>query len=194
MKIVGIFGSCFFFVVLICFLSNSQQNKHRQEPLPVKTVLLWTEWFGDKSWDFFRQLNQGFGIELDDGSGRSCLMSTNRLLLNQSDAIIFHGRDLNLDDLPKNRQINRQKWVFFSMEPPTMTFEDSPWSWSALETRRVAFNWTISYSQKATVRFPYGRFLLREDKSTMMAPKSREMLRKFSKRPKDAIWIVSHCE
>ena len=75
------------------------------------------------------------------------------------DAIIFHARDLDLQDLPKSRN-PRQNYIMFIEESPVMDsypamevlgFESPPY-------KKLAnfFNWTMSYRRDSDFVIPYG--------------------------------------
>ena len=81
----------------------------------------------------------------------NCEITTDKSRLMQSDAIVFHGRDLPKGkDMPKQRTA-KQRWVFFSHESPYH---------SKLVTREYndMFNWTMTYERRADIFEPYGYY------------------------------------
>ena len=84
-----------------------------------------------------------------------CLTTTDRRLLNQSDIILFHARDLDPDDLPPAGWRNpRQHFIFFNYESPVHT---------DLAKLRLHFNHyfnrTMTYRRDSDIvsLHPYGR-------------------------------------
>lgn len=96
-------------------------------PSSYKIILYWTKYF---QWnDFgvgtgrtpFVKAQCGDGQEEETGSS-SCLTTTDRGLLNRSDAILFHARDLDPDDLPPpSWRRPHQNFIFFNYESPVHT-------------------------------------------------------------------------
>ena len=97
--------------------------------VPKKTILLWTPFFGKK--DYVK-----FSDYYCDVS--NCLFSSNRDLLNVSDAVVFHMRDVNLKDLPSLRTPD-QRWVLLHHEAPPHSPKDTVIGLDHL------INWTITY-------------------------------------------------
>lgn len=78
-----------------------------------------------------------------------CIISDDKNLLPQSDAVIFHGRDMP-DVLPTLRSTN-QRWVYFVQENPHYT-SPKPSEYNGV------FNWTMTYKRSSDVWFPYGGY------------------------------------
>ncbi|EFX64165.1 hypothetical protein DAPPUDRAFT_15329, partial [Daphnia pulex] len=73
-------------------------------------ILFWTPFFGVKDY--------GFGIGRDAFTKakcpvNNCMTTTDRNLVNQSDAIIFHPFDVNVKDLPTYRTAHQRYILFF---------------------------------------------------------------------------------
>lgn len=112
----------------------------RRRDQSVKRVLLWTSFHG--RWDYFPE-------EVVISGGRSCVKSTDRSDVNQSDAVIIHSLNLRqgVNDLPKFR-LPFQRWVFFVM--------DSPHSNSInVGAFQGVFNWTATYRRDADFMASY---------------------------------------
>ena len=158
------------------------------ENYSMKIVLLWTPFFGP--WQkHFENLN-GDTIILDNDCNRQCHFTTDRSKLVKSNAVIFHGRDINLEDLPQKR-LHFQYWIYFILESP-LNANNAEAFHEALH-----FNWTMSYSGKSDIFTPYGSMRIKpnvplETKQKLKA-KIEFFIDGFSSRPKDAIFITSHC-
>ncbi|XP_062830623.1 alpha-(1,3)-fucosyltransferase 4 [Anolis carolinensis] len=111
-----------------------------EEPPPVK-VLLWWEPFG-------RQ--RGLGGCEERFHIRRCHLTTDRSLLLEAHAVLFHHRDLvlhGLDLLPTSR-LPAQRWVWMNFESPSHSHH--------LQDLGGLFNWTMSYKVDSDVFVPYG--------------------------------------
>jgi len=79
-----------------------------------KIVLFWTKYHGSPSFDF------GLGSRPFEQAGckySNCKTTTDRLLLNESHALIFHSGNLNESDIPSFRY-DHQKWIFYTFTSP----------------------------------------------------------------------------
>ncbi|XP_046642714.1 alpha-(1,3)-fucosyltransferase C-like [Daphnia pulicaria] len=130
-------------------------SQHQQPSI----ILYWTKFFGTNDFEV------GLGskpfasctIGADDVNASSCcLTTTDRGLLNDSDAVIFHGRDLHVEDLPPpGWRRPHQMFVFFLLESPVHTdleFLQRP-------VFRNYFNRTMTYRRDSDVveLHAYGR-------------------------------------
>mmetsp|Transcript_41046 Transcript_41046/g.80519 ORF Transcript_41046/g.80519 Transcript_41046/m.80519 type:complete len:484 (-) Transcript_41046:89-1540(-) len=88
---------------------------------PQFVVLHWTKWFGR---DFFLSDTKDQVITSCDGrSGPfTCVETSNRSLLANASVTLFHGRDVNLYDVPDKKAVNHHgakiPWVYWSAENP----------------------------------------------------------------------------
>lgn len=99
-----------------------------------KIILYWTKYFDTD--DFYI----GYGtkpFEQCSNFTSSCITTNDRSLLDHSDAVIFHIRDLDVADMPLRRLPN-QRWIFFLLESPLHT----P---NILHNLGNVFNWTMTY-------------------------------------------------
>lgn len=78
-----------------------------------------------------------------------CIISDDKELLRDSDAVIFHGRDMPRV-LPTERSSN-QRWVYFVQENPHYTSPE-PSKYNGV------FNWTMTYKRSSDVWVPYGSY------------------------------------
>ena len=112
-------------------------------------ILFWTTYFSSKN--VIGDATQGFNFGQSDWDGsepfrrcenpmaQRCHLINNRSMLQQSDAIMFHIRDLHFDDMPSFRS-PQQRWIFYLLESPIHTernLENIP--------QRLQFNWTMTY-------------------------------------------------
>ena len=81
-------------------------------------------------------------FEMCPASANRCRLTNNRSLIEQSDAIIFHIRDLNVaSDMPTFRSA-QQRWVFYIVESPPHTFQEETLKYLP---QHYWFNWTFTY-------------------------------------------------
>lgn len=107
-----------------------------------KLILLWTPFFD--YWNYLPQAN------FDQCSRcRNCLITTDKSKLLESDAVIFHARDMDVTRLPPFRLPN-QRWVFYCLESPP--YSDFP----GLQHTQHMFNWTMTYRSDSDIPAPYG--------------------------------------
>jgi hypothetical protein len=99
--------------------------------------------------------------------------------LNISDAVLFHWRDINTDDLPLYNS-TLQKWVLFNMESPNYTPIDK------ILPLNKHIDWTMTYRMDSDIYTPYGR--IKKCVNNKWRPKY-----KFKNKKKSIAWIVSHC-
>lgn len=113
----------------------------------MKTILLWNTFFGDKNFYF------GEGDIFRDCPVDTCKIFNDRKHMNVEDydAILFHGNDLNIYDVPQWRK-PKQLYVYVNLESPanravssdfdsdyfnlTMTYRldsDIPWTYASIE-------------------------------------------------------------
>ena len=78
-----------------------------------------------------------------------CRISDDKSSLLQSDAVIFHGRDMP-ETMPTRRTTN-QRWVYFIQENPHYTSPE-PLKYNGM------FNWTMTYKRSSDVWAPYGTY------------------------------------
>lgn len=137
-----------------------------------KRILTWTPFFGEVHYIPPAMLSTC-------GPMPPCIVSANRSMLNESDLVIFHQRDIDADDLPLERP-QGQRWALLNHEAPPHT----PRVPSQVEG---AFNWTVTY---------------REDSDVILRPKLAQLdfLGKMSmpqnwwvNKTRHVVWFVSNC-
>ena len=148
-------------------------DPHQEKKKP-KTILLWNSFWGVKGWEVglgsapFHRLNCPV---------RSCEITQDRSLLNQSDAVLFHIHELEGD--PPQKYPN-QRWVFFQMESPGYSHNYLFRQWKAM------FNWTMTYRLDSDIPLYYGYI---HTKKKIKKRRSRRIPRKS----KLVAWMVSNC-
>ncbi|CAG7724057.1 unnamed protein product [Allacma fusca] len=181
-------------------VTNIHQNHKPKEDIPpelptsqparLKRILFWTPFFGDTSL-------KDYGITNGEDSQHlfcpyKCEFTANKELLNSSDAVLFHSRDLQATDkqgplrplrVPETRIWN-QHWIFYDFESPAHT--PAP-----LEAFNNFFNHTLSYRLTSGIYIPYRRLLPR---SLEEINKRGDVPKTIQKKRKLIAWIVSNCE
>ncbi|GFY63619.1 alpha-(1,3)-fucosyltransferase C [Trichonephila inaurata madagascariensis] len=140
-----------------------------------KLILLWTPFFG--YWGYFPSEN------FQHCDCRNCEVTTDRSRLSESDAVIFHARDMSLSDLPSIRYPH-QRWVFYCLESPP--YSDFP----GLQHMKNMFNWTMTYRTNSDIVTQYGTI------KRNLPPRKVDMqslLSSFTNKTKSVVWMSSHC-
>ncbi|XP_015930801.2 alpha-(1,3)-fucosyltransferase C [Parasteatoda tepidariorum] len=141
-----------------------------------KVILLWTPFF--QEWDYLLQKRIN-----DCQRCRNCLITRDRTKLGESDAVVFHARDMSLSDLPTIRYPH-QRWIFFCLESPP--YSDFP----GMEHMVNMFNWTMTYRSDSDIISQYGKFI-RVRPSKKLDLQSLQWA--FSNKTKSVVWMSSHC-
>ena len=120
-------------------------------PIGEKQILLWTTFF---QWEDFRF---GLGRESFVAAGcryTNCMTTTDKSLVNQSDAVIFHPNDFKPTDLPKHR-LAHQRYVFLYYEVIAIE-RDRLYIFS--HPSKNYFNWTMTHRRDSDIlsTHPYG--------------------------------------
>ncbi|XP_034935390.1 alpha-(1,3)-fucosyltransferase C-like [Chelonus insularis] len=178
-------------------------------PLPqglndsTKLVLFWNTMFGDETFYFGRGDVFENCPNIPKGS---CYATHNRYAANVEnfDAILFHGNELDIGDLPKKRRPH-QRYIFTNLESPV----NRPLPYPFFENY---FNLTMTYRLDSDIVWPYS--LIREKATgeilwplhqttvgktssatgnTMKAIPSSNVTQLIRKKKKTAVWFVSNC-
>ena len=106
------------------------QSEGRRDQL----ILAWTKWFN--------QNPPNLHLENCPVPFNRCRLTTNRSLIKESDAVIFHTYDMNLtSDMPTFRS-PLQRWCYFAMESPMHSGSEKDLQNLPPHFR---FNWTLTY-------------------------------------------------
>lgn len=123
-------------------------------PPGIKIILFYTKFFRKN--DFY----VGFGREAfkhcaEWGYENNCLTTDDKRLINDADAVIFHGHTDNLvvRDLPRNNRKPWQRWILYCAESPMRS--------SKLLYKKLdgIYNWTMTYRLDSDLNYYYGGFV-----------------------------------
>lgn len=169
--------------------SKTSVLKHLEKLERPKLVLFYTPLFGRSPWPTIEndyQFNNWNNIPC---KVRNCRISYDKKDLNISDAVLFHGQDIDNLDLSKlSKTVKhraKQRWIFFIHENPDFFTKD-------LSSLKDTFNWTMTYKLDSDIFVPYAYYF----------PKSSEHLEnevisgsQYYSEGKDRLvaWMVSHC-
>ncbi|EDO43404.1 predicted protein, partial [Nematostella vectensis] len=84
----------------------------------------------------------------------NCDFTCDRKYLNDSDAVLFHGRDMTpLLEMRRMMKLKlpHQRWVFFIRENPIHTYLN-------LQQYNGLFNWTMTYKRDSDIEIPGGAY------------------------------------
>jgi alpha-1,3-fucosyltransferase len=113
-----------------------------------KVILFWTPYYNQSDFAV------GFGRKVfvdNDCKFTNCITTADRNLLEQSDAVIFHGFQVDLRDLPAHRHPD-QRFIFFLYE--TIPNTSIPCVGKCLPVRQYKphyFNWTMTHRRDSDV-------------------------------------------
>ncbi|KAH7956853.1 alpha-(1,3)-fucosyltransferase C [Rhipicephalus sanguineus] len=143
--------------------------------------MTWTKFF--RRW--YGTLNdRRIGEVLVENCAAKCLVTNDPRMVEYSDVVLFHVRNMNIKDFPTKR-LSWQKWIFYLMEPPPNTeFQD-------FDLVNDMFIWTMTYRKDSDVYVPYGRILPRNSKA---ATTTRDMRDIWKSKSRTAVWLVSNCQ
>jgi len=152
-----------------------------------KIILLWTNYHDVVDFHF------GLGARPFTEAGCSCFnckLTTDRKLINVSDAIIFHSIDIDPNDMPPIRHPH-QIWIFYSFSQPRY---HPPLPKHLLDK----FNWTMTYRRDSDIytRFPFGAVVAGKKLRKSYGISKRQMLNTKVNRPtkkKLVAWVASTC-
>lgn len=170
-------GFVIFYLAPNIFTKTLPRGGALKTNLTTKYILTWTPFFGKI--DYFRtgRLDRAF---CDAPSIPPCVITSNRSLLNESELVVFHLRDIRADDLPPERP-PRQRWGLLNYEAPP-------------HTPRVP----IAIKDAFNVTFTY-----REDSDVVLLPRLRRLdgldqMEKprnwWTNKTRLALWLVSNCK
>ncbi|XP_070393641.1 alpha-(1,3)-fucosyltransferase C-like [Dermacentor albipictus] len=144
-------------------------------------ILFWTTIYGYWLWN----LTEEGVAELEyKGCPDRCIIANDRSTLNISDAVVFHGHELNPTRLPKERA-PFQKWVYYSREPPW----HCPVAWLKGLTNTI--NWTMTYRLDSDILDTYVR--ITDQKPALNLYSKKPLKRIWRQKSQMAAWAVSSC-
>ncbi|XP_055943453.1 alpha-(1,3)-fucosyltransferase C-like [Argiope bruennichi] len=137
-----------------------------------KTILFWTKFFGESN--FVPSYSN-----LNCPKSPKCFVTFDRKYLNKSDAVVFHLRDINLNDMPILR-IPHQIWILLHHEAPPHT------PTNILEQMNGIFNWTATYRLDSDINL--SPIVRKKKKGT------KEVKYFIQNKKKMIAWLVSNCK
>ncbi|XP_064480034.1 alpha-(1,3)-fucosyltransferase C-like [Ornithodoros turicata] len=167
--LVGVFLS---FSLIYTFLTRLTRHTVTIATDPM-TILLWTKWCGKTSYPYFPE------DIVDETCPYSCIYTRDRRNIYTSGAVLFHGKDMSLEDMPVYRHPD-QRWIFFSLEPPTHMAS------AILDRLRGIFNVTLTYRLDSDVPSQYGY--------TFEPRRAKPRKPKATNKTGFAAWFVSNCK
>ena len=128
------------------------------------TIVFWTKYFGtdkfitdySKDFTFNEATNAEEMFNRCPQPANRCRLTTNRSLIQQSEAVIFHIRDLEGISWPEFRS-PEQRWIFWNLESPLHT--RNPQLLKNLPPH-LHFNWTLSYRYSFTPSGLYNKIII----------------------------------
>ncbi|KAI9562625.1 hypothetical protein GHT06_010079 [Daphnia sinensis] len=139
---------------------TSQKHWEKEERIlePTKKILFWNKYFGTEDYE----VELGKSSFLEAGCRvTNCLLTADRTMLNDSDAVIFHANDFNEREMPDPRhRRSNQRFIFYNYET-ILTASDMP----VFSQTKHFFNWTMTYRRDSDIYDvrPYGSLRRRTD-------------------------------
>ena len=153
--------------------SDNKTNNFLNEAKSKKLIVLWTPFFGQT--DYLQST-----FENNDCLVNNCVFTSNRSFLHESDALIFHLRDLNLKDWPPYRRPD-QRYVLLNHESP-------PNSPQVLHKLEGLINWTATYRHESDI-FLSPVFKRRSQPN----PNFKEGVNYAQNKTRMVVWLASNC-
>ena len=168
-------------LMAILIVTNLQYFHHARFYLRSRKefkILLWTQYYSSDDW--IQSLKTDLKCEYSN-----CVLTNNRSDISSNDVILFHWRDINVLDLPKEDKADHQIWVLFNLESPVYTYMKFP---SKLFNIKLfeSIDWVMTYRKDSDVFAPYGQLIKCQRQWT---PKHE-----LKNKTKQIAWIVSHCD
>lgn len=154
-------------------------------------------------WNSFKSLHaeQEYGMGIGPDGFRlagcpvwQCETSQNRSNLLEYDAVLFHSRNWNGNDLPHLRS-SHQRYIYFAKEAPAWDVDEAVYA-----NMGGLFNWTMTYRWDSDVVHPYGWFEPKgsiplhpteEEMSNLLA--EAHLVNYAASKTKMAAWFISNC-
>ncbi len=137
-------------------------------------ILFWTKYF-----DLSIESHINKSLSQMKCLSTNCAVTSDRAYLPFSNALIFHWRDIDIEDMPAIRRSD-QLWTLHNLEAPTYT--------RFLPDHNLYFNITSSYRTDSDIYVPYGRIV----KTNQTINHSINEMN-FNNKSKLIFWFVSNC-
>lgn len=151
-----------------------------------KIILFYTTWFGQSEW------YDNIGSRLYEtmeacSNAKNCLLTYEKSWLNQAAALVFHGRDVELNARYSPNELRKlrksvppsQKWIFLSHENPKKDV-------GIYKPYDGIFNWTATFSRTSDVFIPYQSYV-------PITPHAEELPNFAKEKTHLVAWVVSNC-
>lgn len=132
------------------------------------TILFWTPFFSDKNWSGLLVENYSCG----------CYLTDDRRMLKHSQRVVFHWRDLSVNDFPP--KYKNQKWVWFLLESPEYTHKKT-----VLNSVQRHIDCTATYRLDSDFYHPYG--------CSHNLPVNYQNTVNSCRKRRSVAWLVSAC-
>ncbi|KAI1299182.1 Alpha-(1,3)-fucosyltransferase C [Halotydeus destructor] len=188
-KYIILFIVICFYLLILKTLTYIGRSKTKYEPLDIPrtgevkldsstdhVVVLWTDFF-EADWN-------GFDRNLTECQVKNCVFTRDRKQLSSAEVLVFHLRDLNILDLPR-QHLNGQKWTLYNIEAPP----NSEVGRHGVPVFEDQVDWIASYKVDSDVYAPYGRLVPLI--GSTVKPRSDPV--PFSARTRQVAWFVSNC-
>lgn len=158
---------------------EEEEEEEEKKKKGLKTILVWNNGYGQKRMGF-DEGQESFLLHKCEVN--TCYITADRsyLPVNSFDAVIFHLRPTDPQDLPKMRS-PKQRWIMYEVESASYLYQD-------LAYYDGVFNWTMTYRLDSDIPFRYGRI------DPIKPPFSSLSPRNYAEgKTKLAAWFVSNC-
>lgn len=153
-----------------------------------KKILFWTPWNSVKESINYYYLRLGDRSFSQCGCPNTlCTVTRDRRLFDDSDAVIFHLLDIDVNDLPQTPRPSGQLWILYNLEPPWLARKRS--SRQDMELFKDIFNLTMNYHDEADIPVKYGYTDLVADPPKITI--NYESI--FEAKTGQVVWFVSDC-
>lgn len=153
-------------------IPNSTWNRSRVKETNMKTIILWTRFFGEIN--YIKPADHGC-------PNINCVFTSNRDQLLSASAVVFHARDLNANDLPNYRSA-KQRWILLNHEAPPQL--------SNFNYLNSLINWTATYMIDSDILLT--PIFKRISRTKTLEQVSDTQI--FQKKSKYIAWFVSNCK
>lgn len=141
----------------------------------IKIILMWTK--------YLKNLVSKYNNMLNECPIDNCFFTSQKTLLNHSNAIVFHINDIHLNDFPGIRFPN-QKWIFYSMEPPIES------NFNGFNFISHMFNLTWTYRRDSDIVSSHGNVIPIGDRKQL---KAQNVFNVWRNKKRMAYWVVNNC-
>lgn len=154
----------------------SNHNAHAENPKKLKRILYWNDYYGSRNFGFC--CGRGPYIKHKCLNSQCYTSKDRKEDLESFDAIVFHGRSLDIKDVPKIRYPH-QLYVFLTIESAAYPGIQNFSHWDNF------FNLTMTYRRDSDVFMPYGK---------VVAQRNKDFQIKHWKKRHLVSWMVSNCK